>query len=143
MTVGERIKKIRLEKGMTQQDLAKRTGINDANIRKYEGGRQNPKLETLERIAAALEVDPYYLVFGDEKIQSNDTISITEFRGEFNADKMKEDILRNALDDTMKKYNSLNSRGKEKANDYITDLTKIDEYTVPDDGTGTEDKDNE
>lgn len=143
MTVGERIKKIRLEKGMTQKQVAEKSGLFDSAIRKYEGGRQNPKLETLERIAAALEIDPYYLVFGDEKIQSNDTISITEFRGEFNADKMKEDILRNALDDTMKKYNSLNSRGKEKANDYITDLTKIDEYTVPDNGTGTGDKDNE
>ena len=53
MNIGERIRKIRIEKGMTQKEIAEKCGINDANIRKYESGRQNPKIDTIEKIAKA------------------------------------------------------------------------------------------
>ena len=56
MTVGERIKAARKSKNLTQKQLEKLCGINEANIRKYESGRQNPKIETLEKIASALDV---------------------------------------------------------------------------------------
>lgn len=56
MTVGENIRKIRKEKGLTQKQLGELCGINEANIRKYELGKANPKVETVDRIAAALEV---------------------------------------------------------------------------------------
>lgn len=56
MTVGERIKKIRQEKGMTQKELGKKCGLADSAVRRYELGGANPKIETIERIANALEV---------------------------------------------------------------------------------------
>ena len=56
MTVGEKIRKIRKEKGLTQKQLGKLCGIYEANIRKYELGKQNPKIETVAKIAAALKV---------------------------------------------------------------------------------------
>lgn len=56
MTVGERIKEIRLEKGLTQREVSARCHIAEPTIRKYESGRLNPKFETMEKIAAALEV---------------------------------------------------------------------------------------
>ncbi|RKI42436.1 XRE family transcriptional regulator [bacterium D16-51] len=56
MTVSENIKRIRKEKGLTQKKLGELCGINEANIRKYENGRQKPKIETLEKIANALGV---------------------------------------------------------------------------------------
>ncbi len=161
MKIGDRIKKIRLEKGMTQQELAKRTGINDANIRKYESGRQNPKLETLERIAVALEVEPLKLVYDldndplleAKKILNGNDIKEKSLKNgtidkEFTTEEAKRAFIKSALgDDILHKYYRLNDRGKEKAEDYITDLTKIEEYTIPDNkgqqGTGTEDKDNE
>lgn len=55
MTVGEKIKKYRKEKGLTQKKLGELCGINEANIRKYELGKANPKIETIEKIANALE----------------------------------------------------------------------------------------
>lgn len=57
MTVGERIKKIRQEKGLTQKELGKKCGLADSAIRRYELGGANPKIETIERIANALDVD--------------------------------------------------------------------------------------
>lgn len=50
------IKKYRLARGYTQKQLGEKCGINEANIRKYETGRQNAKYETLEKIADALEI---------------------------------------------------------------------------------------
>lgn len=60
MTIGENIKKIRKEKGLTQKELGNLCHIDAANIRKYENGKQNPKTETLDKIAAALDVIVYY-----------------------------------------------------------------------------------
>lgn len=40
----------------TQSELGELCGVNPANLRKYESGRQNPKYETVERIAQALGV---------------------------------------------------------------------------------------
>ncbi|MFA9379139.1 MAG: helix-turn-helix domain-containing protein [Lachnotalea sp.] len=56
MTVGENIKRIRKEKGLTQKKLGELCGINEANIRKYELGNANPKIETIDKIASALGI---------------------------------------------------------------------------------------
>lgn len=57
MTIGENIRKIRKEKGLTQKALGRLCGINEANIRKYEiNPNITPQLKTIEKIASALEV---------------------------------------------------------------------------------------
>ncbi len=56
MTVGDRMRKIRIEKGLTQREVSARCHIAEPTIRKYESGRLNPKFETMEKIASALEV---------------------------------------------------------------------------------------
>lgn len=61
LTIGERIKQCRLERGMTQKDLAERMGISPVCISQYETGKRVPKIETIDRIATALGVDPTYL----------------------------------------------------------------------------------
>ncbi len=53
--IGKNIKRIRKEKGLTQKKLGELCSMNEANIRKYENGKQNPKIETIEKIAKALE----------------------------------------------------------------------------------------
>ena len=48
MPTGTKIKEIRKQKGLTQKQLGDLCGIADSNIRKYENGKQNPKIETLQ-----------------------------------------------------------------------------------------------
>lgn len=55
---GDLIRKYRKDKGLTQKQLGERCGIADSNIRKYENGRQNPKFETILKIASALDRSP-------------------------------------------------------------------------------------
>lgn len=60
-SVGERIREVRKQQGMTQVALSKATGINDSTIRKYESGKLLPKPATIERIAKGLGVAPSLL----------------------------------------------------------------------------------
>jgi DNA-binding XRE family transcriptional regulator len=54
--LGARIRELRLAAGLTQADLARRTGIHRPNIARVEAGRHTPSLETLARLAAAIGV---------------------------------------------------------------------------------------
>lgn len=58
MTTGERIREIRKSMGLTQKQLGNKVGIAEQTIGQYERGTLNPKIETLVRIAAALDVNP-------------------------------------------------------------------------------------
>jgi len=56
MTIGEKIKKIRKVKGISQKKLAYDTELSEISIRKYESGDRKPKIEQLQKIADALGV---------------------------------------------------------------------------------------
>ena len=56
MTIGDNIKRLRNFKNITQKELAERLGTSQQNLAQYENGKRNPKLETLQKIAKALEV---------------------------------------------------------------------------------------
>jgi DNA-binding XRE family transcriptional regulator len=55
-TLGARIRMLRLGAGLTQAELARRTGIHRPNIARVEAGRHTPSLETIARLAAAIGV---------------------------------------------------------------------------------------
>ena len=55
--IGEKIKTVRLQKGVSQAALAKCLGVSSAMIYQYEVGKKKPKVETLSKIAGALGVD--------------------------------------------------------------------------------------
>ncbi len=48
--VGEKVKALRKERGLTQQKLAKRLGISQQVISRVESGQENPSLLTLKEI---------------------------------------------------------------------------------------------
>ena len=54
--LGARLRELRLAAGLTQAELARRTGIHRPNIARVEAGRHTPSLETLSRMATAIGV---------------------------------------------------------------------------------------
>lgn len=56
MNFGENIKKIRKERGLTQKQLGEKLGISQAAIGQFESNKANPKMETIQKIANALNV---------------------------------------------------------------------------------------
>lgn len=56
--IGKRITEIRLKNNQTQQDIDFLTGIDAAEVSKYESGKRNLTLKTLMKFASALQVHP-------------------------------------------------------------------------------------
>ena len=62
--IGQRIRTMRLSRGMTQADLAKAIGQSQSSITMYETGRREPDFETLEALADVFNVPLIYFVEG-------------------------------------------------------------------------------
>jgi transcriptional regulator with XRE-family HTH domain len=60
-TVGDRIRAIRKAKGLTQQQLAELSNLDDAYIGAVERGERNFSIDTLEKIVVALKIQPLEL----------------------------------------------------------------------------------
>lgn len=59
--LGKRIKELRLSKKLTQEQLSELTNIGASSISKIESGIYHPTDDNLEKIAKALNVEPYKL----------------------------------------------------------------------------------
>lgn len=57
MSVGDRIRAARKKAGMTQAELASKLGLPWQSISQWERDARNPKIEALEKIAMALQVN--------------------------------------------------------------------------------------
>lgn len=55
--VGKRIQEIRIEKNISQQDLAAKCNFEKSNMSRLESGGANATLSTLETVAKALDVE--------------------------------------------------------------------------------------
>lgn len=63
MISGKKLKKLRLLRGLTQNQLAIKSGITDAAIRNYELGNRSPNKEQLRKVAEALNCDISALIY--------------------------------------------------------------------------------
>lgn len=61
----DRLKKIRIDKKITQKDLVEKTGINRNTIYNYENEISNPDFENLKALQKALNVSYSYLIDGN------------------------------------------------------------------------------
>jgi transcriptional regulator with XRE-family HTH domain len=64
MNIGETIRNLRLQKGMSQGDIEKRTGLLRCYLSRVENGHTIPSLDTLAKIASAMDV-PLAQFFAD------------------------------------------------------------------------------
>jgi transcriptional regulator with XRE-family HTH domain len=65
MNIGETIRNFRLQKGMSQGDIEKRTGLLRCYLSRVENGHTVPSLDTLAKIAGSLET-PLGNFFADQ-----------------------------------------------------------------------------
>lgn len=78
--LGREIRRVREEKGITQEELASRMNVNAQNISSYERGERCPSLYWMNRLYEALDIDPakftdeLYKRLGDSPLDSDATI---------------------------------------------------------------------
>jgi transcriptional regulator with XRE-family HTH domain len=67
MIIGDRLRDLREQKQLSQGDIEKRTGLLRCYISRVENGHTVPAIETLEKLARAMETPLYQLFYdGDE-----------------------------------------------------------------------------
>ena len=69
--IGKRLKELRMEKGLSQEELGYAIGVTKVSICGYENGTRIPNLEKLVRLAERLETTTDYLL-GREIVVNND-----------------------------------------------------------------------
>lgn len=140
---GDKIRKLRKEKGLTQKQLGELCGIADSNIRKYESGKQNPKLETLQKIAKALDV-PITALRADILPDIRSVSAIVQSSAEVmknmaeNSNQAMSESINEAISamaamakdekELLSDYHNLNCYGKEEARKRVNELTEIPKY---------------
>ena len=67
MIIGDRLRTMREEKHFSQGDIEKKTGLLRCYISRVENGHTVPAIETLEKMARALEVHMYQLFYDGEE----------------------------------------------------------------------------
>jgi transcriptional regulator with XRE-family HTH domain len=67
MIIGDRLRELREEKKLSQGDIEKRTGLLRCYISRVENGHTVPAIETLEKLARAMEVPLYQLFYDGEE----------------------------------------------------------------------------
>ena len=158
MPTGSKIKEIRQRKGLTQKQLGDLCSMADSAIRRYENGKANPKIETLQKIADALET-PLILFVEDDLLDAatwidgnaeenlidnkfNEIMNNTEMSIDEKKAKTKElltqlEIMENYHLDNANRaieylinnlIKQLNHTGKEKALEHVEMLSRIPEY---------------
>lgn len=110
MTTGDRIRQLRIEHQMTQEELGAKVGVQKAAIYKYENGLVvNLKRSVLEKLALVLDTTPTYLMGMEESEHNPSTLTPQQ----------------SAL---LSSFDQLNEEGQTKAVEYVEDLVLIGRY---------------
>lgn len=110
MTTGDRIRQLRIEHQMTQEELGAKVGVQKAAIYKYENGLVvNLKRSVLEKLALVLDTTPTYLMGMEESERNPSTLTPQQ----------------SAL---LASFDQLNEEGQTKAVEYVEDLVLTGRY---------------
>lgn len=113
--IGDKIRRCRKQKGMTQAELGAKLGVSQALIGQYETGKRKPKIEQLSKLAAALEVNEFELA----------ATQFSEFQQEV-LKKHEEEFIDYlySLGYTITKIDALNYKVKSDRYNWTTNITK-------------------
>lgn len=118
MSIGDRLRKMRKERGMTQSDLGNLLGMTKGAIQKYECGRlKNFKPETVKILSEHFGLPPVYFLYDD--MPNMDELNVRE---------MITISLGDQFSTFLEDLKELNLEGTRKVLEYCSDLTLIDKY---------------
>lgn len=77
-SIGQRIRQLREQKGLSQGDIERSSGMLRAYISRVEHGHTVPSLESLERFAAALGIPLYQLFYHNDGPEQGPAASLSK-----------------------------------------------------------------
>lgn len=137
MEIGEKIKAYRKKSGLSQKELGQKLNVSQQHIAQYENGKRAPKLDTIQKIATALNIgtndllesplddSPLYRAFKNNDISDNplEKHYVNSKLTEQVTDWQQTDI------ELVKSFKKLNDSGKAVAIERVKELTEIPRYT--------------
>ncbi len=79
MTMGDRLRELRLKRGMTQEEVGKLVGVQRSTVQKWEGGHtRNLRTNVIERLSKFFQVSPAYLMGMDASDDSSPSLENPE-----------------------------------------------------------------
>lgn len=134
--IQKNIAKIRKLNGLTQKELASKLGISSTNVSSWEQGKSSPDVDTLIEICKILNTSVVEMYGYKAPHPEQSFEGVHKYLVDINNDTFKAGSEFNSLEDDEKKllsfYNQLNSEGKEKALEYLEDLTQLHKYKKSD-----------
>ncbi len=114
MLIGKRIKELRIEKNMSQQELGELLGITKVSVCGYENGTRTPNLETFTAIADIFGTTTDYLLGREIPV-------VNEISNEYVGSVSKEDI---ELIQEMRHYPNLYSKMQKDVKRFMSIVNK-------------------
>lgn len=112
--------------GLSQQELANRSGIGKSSISHYVNGSNEPGNKAAYALSKVLGVNPAWLMGLDapmEPVPSGSGLSTAPASSPVAPVQLRPDEM-----ELLGKYNMLNDLGRSKAYDYVSDLTENEKY---------------
>lgn len=129
MTMGEYIKQLRIEKGLSRAKLGEMVGVERAAVSKWENGSvENIKRSTIKRLSDIFNVSPCALMCWDE----SEPESQQKAEIEIAACRLHEKCYGSKAYELVEFFTKLNNAGKARAIENISDLVQLSKYTKPD-----------
>lgn len=128
MDIGQRIRELRTKKGLSQKELGARMNVSQQMIGQYENSTAFPKIETLKKIATALDVDTIELLNFEGAFFEKYNDGMTEGFIDWPADEVRDLFVKDSETHLIALYRKLNLKGQDKAMEQIEMISKIKEY---------------
>lgn len=132
-SLGQRIKKFRKQKGLSQKELGEKLNVSQQMIGQYESNWQSLKPVTIKKIASALEITEQELLgFPDQSYNMYKALADGDYQSEDGDFLVIGDVLVTEAR-LLRDFNKLNSTGKKEAIRRVSELQYVPDYTAPDD----------
>ena len=117
-TTAERLREILSIRDIKQVEITEKTGISKGALSSYLSGRYIPKQDNIYKLAKVLDVNPAWLMGLDVPMEmpaaGGDSIAPVQLRPDET--------------ELLSKYNMLNDIGRNKAHEYVSDLSENEKY---------------
>ncbi len=125
MILAERIKYLRENKKISQEELGKIIGVNKAAIQKYESGKvQNIKRTNIKKLADYFGVTPSFLMGWDD-----DQEKVNAIASEVQLIEQIQKLYGKKAVQLLESFIELNDVGKDNAIETVVDLSMLEKYT--------------
>ncbi|WP_270599253.1 helix-turn-helix domain-containing protein [Faecalicoccus pleomorphus] len=135
MKIEDKIRQARLRKGITQNQIAEKIGISQPTYAQWENGKRKPKLETLKKIADALEV-PVSILYDDyEFVDPGEGLTEDQKAKQKAHDQEQLEVIKKfySRDKLLHNFNAVNEEGQQKIVEYSNDIAENPKYKKGDD----------